>query len=209
MTNSTDLLKYVLTHTTKGNTQDVINAIDTYCSSNWMMNVGDVKGLILDTEVIKKKPARVLEIGTYCGYSAIRIARLLNDDAHLVTLEINKNNAKIAQQMIDHSGVSSKITVVVSDLKEYIHNLKDIEPFDLVFIDHWKDQYLPDFKLLETSGLLKCGTVIVADNILYPGAPDYKDYLMSNDKYDNVCHETLLEYTTDIEDQVLVSTKLS
>jgi catechol O-methyltransferase len=66
---------------------------------------------------------------------------------------------------------------------------------------------LSDFRILEIYGLIKPGTVIVADNILYPGAPDYKAYLMSNGDYENVCYETLLEYTSNIKDQVLVSVR--
>jgi catechol O-methyltransferase len=207
MPKSTDLLKYVMTNSIKGDAQNVLDVIDKFCSEQWMMNIGNLKGLILDDEVVKKAPARVLEIGTYCGYSAIRIARLLADGAHLYTLEINIENIKVAQQIITQAGLTNKITFVNSNLEKYIETMKAPEPFDLIFIDHWKDQYLSDFRILEIYGLIKPGTVIVADNILYPGAPDYKAYLMSNGDYENVCYETLLEYTSNIKDQVLVSVR--
>jgi len=207
MAKSEELLKYVLTNSKKGDTQNVIDVIDEFCNVQWMMNVGNIKGLILDDEVVKKVPKRVLEIGTYCGYSAIRMGRLLSADAHLYTLEVNILNIKIAQQIIDQAGLTDKITIIHGNLEKYIDQMKEPEPFDLIFIDHWKDQYLADFKLLEIYGLIKPGTVIVADNILYPGAPDYKAYLMSSGDYDNECYETFLEYTSDIKDQVLVSVR--
>ncbi len=142
---------------------------------------------------------------TYCGYSAIRISRLLKPDAHLYTLE-KYDTTDTAQSIIDHAGLTEKITIINSDLATYINKAEKIEPFDFIFIDHCKSEYLSDFHLMEKHGLIVGGTVIVADNILYPGAPDYKHYLLSSgDKYENVCYKTCLEYTDDIEDEILVS----
>jgi catechol O-methyltransferase len=57
------LKKHVLANSIKGNAENVINTIDLFCFDNWMMNIGNVKGLILDAEIKKKNPKRVLEIG--------------------------------------------------------------------------------------------------------------------------------------------------
>ena len=77
-----------------------------------------------------------------------------------------------------------------------------------VLIDHWKDVYLRDVKNLEASGLLRQGSVIVGDNILYPGAPDYLAYMQTSPLYRTVLHETLLEYQTTEKDAMSVSTVL-
>ena len=55
-----------------------MTTIDKFCwEEKWMMNVGDVKGKILDDAVNQTKPMKALELGTYCGYSSVRIGRLL------------------------------------------------------------------------------------------------------------------------------------
>ncbi len=59
---------------------------------------------------------------------------------------------------------------------------------DLVFIDHLKTVYLSDFLLLKEHGFLHPGTVIVADNVLVPGAPDYKAYMQKSSELRTVFH---------------------
>jgi len=179
-----------------------------------MMNIGDRKGLILDSEVKKlgNNATNLLEIGTYCGYSSIRIARLLPDHGHLYTLEVNPEYANIAKQIIDYAGLNPKITILEGPLSEKHNDIKllyKVDNFDLVFIDHCKDKYLSDFNLLEAEQFLKQGSVIVADNVLFPGSPDYLEYIQSNtDKYKSTCYDEMVEYANDIKDQVWVSIKL-
>ena len=201
----TNLVGYILKNAKRNDPLSVINTIDNYCKTHWMMNVGDVKGLILDGEVIKKNPQNVLEIGTFCGYSAIRIAYLLPPTGHLYTLEISPEKMHIAQWIIDYSGLSKKITIINSNLENYIKKSTKKIIFDLIFIDHNKTQYLSDLMLIEQAALISTGSVIVADNILYPGAPDYKKYVMTNNMYTSICHSTWLEYTNDIKDEMCVS----
>ena len=75
---------------------------------------------------------------------------------------------------------------------------------DFVFIDHWKDLYLKDLKLLESHGLLRKGTLILADNIIFPGAPDYLEYVQSSEKYQTELIHSTLEYS-DKEDAIAKS----
>ena len=72
--------------------------------------------------------------------------------------------------------MSNRITIhqgVLSDLRE---ELKKEGTFDMVFIDHIKNLYLSDFKMMEDWGLIVKGTVVMGDNIIYPGSPDYLEY---------------------------------
>jgi catechol O-methyltransferase len=87
------------------------------------------------------------------------------------------------------------------------HLSKDynIDSFDLIFIDHHKAVYLRDFKMLEEFGLIKSGTTIVADNVICPGAPDYLEYVRTNQNYTTKMHETTLEYKDNVRDGVEVS----
>lgn len=77
----------------------------------------------------------------------------------------------------------------------------------MVFIDHWKDLYVPDLKRLEEWRYFHEGTVIAADNILYPGAPEYAEYVRgATDKYDTRLIKAQIQFGAEaIEDGVEVS----
>ncbi|XP_075904031.1 catechol O-methyltransferase B [Nelusetta ayraudi] len=193
------LLGAVQKNATRGNPHSVLNAIDQFCRhTEWAMNVGDEKGCILDSVVSEVNPASVLELGTYCGYSTVRIARLLPPHAKLVTLEFNPHFAAIARQVISWAGVEEKVHLVEGASGDLIPRMKElfgVTAFDLVFLDHWKDRYLPDTKLMEECGLLRKGSVLLADNVICPGAPEYLDYVRSSQQYESQYFRSHLEYT--------------
>src|SRR5947209_3132178 len=111
------LAQYVRANARRGDLDDVIRTIDKFCyEQSFMINVGDEKGEILDAAVRRTTPQLVLELGTYCGYSALRVARQLGDGARLVSIEFNADNAAIARRIWDHAGVGDRLTVVVGTL---------------------------------------------------------------------------------------------
>lgn len=169
-------------------------------------SVGDVKGVLLDNELQKKKPKHVVELGGYMGYSALRIARQLAPGAHLTSVEISPIHAAFATKIIELAGCRDKVTVVVGTAETKIETLKKLGPIDLLFLDHLKTVYKSDTVLLEQAGLIQPGSVIVADNCLIPGCPDYVEYVMNHPQYDSVKHVTTLEYCNDV-DWVIVSTR--
>ncbi|XP_072537478.1 catechol O-methyltransferase A [Salminus brasiliensis] len=193
------MLKAVQKNATKGNPESVISAIDYFCQhSEWAMNVGDEKGAILDSVVSEVNPSTALELGTYCGYSAVRIARLLSPGTKLITVEFNPANAVIARQIIAFAGLQDKVILVEGPSGELIPKMKErfgITTFDFIFLDHWKDRYVPDTKLLEECGLLRKGTVLLADNVICPGAPEYLEYIRNNPRYESRYFPAHLEYT--------------
>ncbi len=84
------LADYVVQTAREGDLDDVIRAIDEYCyERSFMINVGDEKGAILDEAVRRARPSQLLELGTYCGYSALRMCRAMPDSARLVSIEFN------------------------------------------------------------------------------------------------------------------------
>ncbi|XP_035682397.1 catechol O-methyltransferase-like isoform X1 [Branchiostoma floridae] len=197
------VLRYVQQNASRGDPDSVLAAVDKFgWETEWAMNVGDVKGLILDRFVKETAPQTMLELGTYMGYSAIRVVRLLPETAKFLTVEFNPENAAIANEMIAFAGLQNRIIQITSDSADVIPQLKkkyDVDTFDMVFIDHWKDVYVRDIKLLETNNLLRKGTVVVADNIINPGAPEYADYVRTCGKYDSTFHESNFEYSDDID----------
>ena len=78
--------------------------------------------------------------------------------------------------MIEVAGLSSVVTIIQGKVSDVIPKLKSehyVTHVDFCFVDHWKDFYLSDVQLLEGSNLLRPGSRVVADNILYPGIPSY------------------------------------
>ncbi|XP_071333613.1 catechol O-methyltransferase A [Trachinotus anak] len=193
------LLQAVSINAVRGDPDSVITAIDHFCKhTEWAMNIGDEKGAILDSVVMETSPSTVLELGTYCGYSAVRITRLLPQATRLITVEMNPECACVARQVIQHAGLQDKVCVLEgksADLIPRMAKMFGIQTFDFVFLDHWKDCYLPDIRLLEDYSLLAQGSVVLADNVVCPGAPDYLNYIRSNLNYRSRFFQAHLEYT--------------
>ena len=82
---------------------------------------------------------------------------------------------------------------------------------DLVFIDHAKEAYLPDLRRILEQNWLRPGALVVADNIKFPGAPEYRAYMTENEgkRWRTIEHETHVEYQSVIKDLVLVSEYLA
>ena len=210
------LAAHVLANARAGDLDDAIRVIDEFCThQSIMMNVGDEKGLILDHAVQRTQPRRLLELGAYCGYSALRTVRVMPADARLYSVEINPANAAIARRIWDHAGVGDRATVVVGTLGDggtTINRLHHEHGFtegslDFVFVDHDKAAYLPDLERILAAGWLHRGSTVVADNIKVPGAPRYRAYMQAAEgtTWRTIEHHTHLEYQTLIADLVLES----
>lgn len=200
----------------QGDAADVIKVIDHFgYNDSLLINVGDKKGAILDSALTRAKPKIILELGTYVGYSAIRMAQKLPPDGHLYSVEFNADNAAIARKIIDHAGLSDRITIVVGTLGDGGKTANALETnhgftkgsVDFVFIDHAKEAYLPDLKLIMERGWLHRDSVVVADNIKFPGAPDYQAYMdkQENKLWRSQSHKSFVEYQSMISDIVLES----
>ena len=209
------LADYVVKRARRGDAADAIRIIDEYCyNESFMINVGDEKGQILDAAVVRANPRRVLELGTYCGYSALRMA-VAAPSAQIVSIEFNRANAEIARRILEHAGVGGRVTIVVGTLGDggtTIDALRRTHGFhpgsvDLAFIDHAKDAYLPDLQLIMQEGWLRPGALVVADNVKVPGAPEYHAYMAQNEGklWRTIEHPTHVEYQSVIKDLVLVS----
>ena len=210
------LQRYVLANARRGDVADVIRVIDQFAyTESFLINVGDEKGAILDAAIARAKPKRLLELGTYCGYSALRTVRAMPAEAHLVTIEFNAENAAIAQSLLDHANVSDRVTIVrgtLGDGGETVDTLKNKLGFgpatlDFAFIDHAKEAYLPDIELILREGWLRAGAVVVADNVKVPGAPEYHAFMKANEGkvFRTREHATHVEYQTLLKDIVLES----
>ncbi|MDE6446175.1 MAG: class I SAM-dependent methyltransferase [Alistipes sp.] len=132
---------------------------------------GHVQGRLLEMLVRMLRPQRVLEIGTFTGYSALSMAAGLEEGARLDTVEVDDELEEMAQSYFDRSPHGPKIRLHIGSALEIAPTLDG--PFDLVFIDGDKREY-PDYyrMLLGDDGgkaLVHSGTILVADNILWSG----------------------------------------
>jgi catechol O-methyltransferase len=212
------LARYVLANARPGDLGEAIRAIDRFAYEKaFLINVGDEKGQILDAAVRRARPKRILELGTYCGYSALRMAAAA-PEAQIVSIEFNAANADVARRIFAHAGAGARITVVVGTLGDggaTLRALRETHRFgagtvDFVFVDHAKDAYLPDLRRIEAEGWLHPGSVVVADNVKFPGAPAYRAYLKENEgrSWRTTEHPTHAEYQTLVKDLVLESVRL-
>ena len=159
------------------------------------MSVGPEKGPLL-SEMIGRIPegARVLELGAYCGYSAIMICQRLAPPGTLLSVEVSPANAEAARDTIAAAGFAERVDVRVGSSSEEIPKLQG--PFDLVFLDHWKDLYKTDLELLEEHGMLRPGSIVVADNTGDLFSPEtYLTYVRTCGRYDSESREARIEYS--------------
>ena len=200
----------------QGDPEDVIRVIDEFCMNrSVMINVGDEKGEILDRAVRRASPQLLLELGTYCGYSALRMARVMPAGARVCSIEFSPANAAIARRIWDHAGIGDQLTVVVGTLGDggsTIERLRTEHGFgegtvDFVFVDHDKAAYLPDLERILGERWLHPGSIVVADNVRFPGAPEYRAYLEAQQgkTWHTIEHDTHVEYQSLLKDLVLES----
>ena len=118
--------------------------------------------------VQEKKPHRVLEIGMAIGYSTLQIAANSADDVKITTMELSEERVKTARSYIARSNYADRIRILSGDAGELLTSevAKDA-PFDFVFIDAAKGQYVDYFRKVEP--LLSDSAVILADNVLFRG----------------------------------------
>ncbi|MCV7279179.1 O-methyltransferase [Mycolicibacterium flavescens] len=206
---------YVVAEARQGDLDDVIATIDRFAyQKSFLINVGDKKGELLDAAARRADPRLVLELGTYCGYGALRLARAA-PEARIYSVELAEANAEVARRVWAHAGVADRVTCVVGTIGDGGRTLDALAAehgfgpgrLDVLFLDHDKDAYLSDLLSMLDRGWLHPGSVVVADNVRLPGAPKYRAYMREQQGklFDTVEHKTHAEYQTLLPDLVLES----
>jgi caffeoyl-CoA O-methyltransferase len=142
----------------------VAAATRDFSTSHGMM-VGPVEGGFLALMVALTGARRVLEIGTFTGYSALSMAGALPDGGRIVTCEVNPEHAAVARRHFDASPFADRIDLRLGPALETVSGLPG--PFDLVFIDADKGNYLNYYEAVLPK--LADDGVILADNVLWSG----------------------------------------
>ena len=126
---------------------------------------GHIQGRLLSMLVAMIKPKRILELGTYVGYSAICLAENLPEDGKLITIDIDDEIEDMAREYINASPSASKIEFIVADALKWLEECN--ETFDLIFIDANKRHYIEYYNAVFDK--LTQGGFILADNTLWGG----------------------------------------
>eukprot|EP01126_Amoeba_proteus_P016187 TRINITY_DN17444_c0_g1_i1.p1 TRINITY_DN17444_c0_g1~~TRINITY_DN17444_c0_g1_i1.p1 ORF type:complete len:262 (-),score=24.63 TRINITY_DN17444_c0_g1_i1:47-832(-) len=209
------LLWHVNITAKKGDPASVINTVDTFCyNQHWMMHMGEQKAEVVKNELRKAKelfkknhPGErfcVVELGSYCGYSATVIASHLNveDGDHLYCIEVSAECARWTRRMLEYGNLLNRVTVINSAANDVDRWKEQINSafIDFLFIDHDKAAYYTDLIEIERNGLLRSGSVVVADNVLSFNRPkvDYLNHVRKpyGPYHSSVLYEGYLEYTT-------------
>lgn len=133
--------------------------------SSPQMLSGPVVGRLLEMLVFALRPRKVLEIGTYAGYSALAMAPALAPDGVIVTCEISEQHAQFARRHIEASPYADRIEIRVGPALTTVHALEG--PFDFVFIDADKTGYRDYYEAV--LGKLSAHGMIAVDNTLRSG----------------------------------------
>ena len=165
--NKMTLEEYISLHTSPEN--EVLEAItrDTHVHIlNPHMLSGHVQGRVLSMLSHMIRPKRILELGTFTGYSALCLAEGLAEGGRLITIEHNDELEETIQRNLSRSPLCERIELRIGDCKLVIGDLKD-QVFDLVFIDADKREYCAYLEAIYP--LVPVGGCILADNTLWDG----------------------------------------
>ena len=164
------LEEYISSHSTAEN--EVLEAItrDTHVHIlNPHMLSGHVQGRVLSMLSHMIQPKRILELGTFTGYSALCLAEGLAEGGKLITIEHNDELEETIQRNVAKSPLSDRIELVIGDAVERVNELRNegVNEFDLVFIDADKREYCAYLDAVYP--LVPIGGFILADNTLWDG----------------------------------------
>lgn len=155
---------------------------------------------IMGEYLTKKKPEKMLEIGTAVGYSAICFTKFLAENGYIDTIEREQERVKEAKENIKKVGVEDKIRIYEGEAVEILPTLN--EKYDAIFIDAAKGKY--PFFLKESLRMIQPDGIIFADNILYKG------YVMSdyNKHKQRTAVRNLREYIKEVSENPNLETKI-
>ncbi|MEW5845802.1 MAG: O-methyltransferase [Bacteroidota bacterium] len=158
--------EYLKNHTTP--VDEVLEELTrhTYLTTyNPRMLSGPIQGKFIEMICRMVTPNRVLEIGTFTGYSTICIARALTEGKHIDTIEVNDELKETIEYYIEKAGVSGKVNLIIGNALEIIPTLP--HKYDLIYIDGEKKEYPQYLNLCLEK--LNNGGFLIADNVLWNG----------------------------------------
>ncbi len=163
---SEDIEKYLINNTSAEDSLLSELRRETHLKTVYpQMLSGPLQGKVLELFSKMIRPDRILEIGTFTGYSALCLVKGLATGGKMHTIEVDPEMALFAEKYFEKSGQNNQIVLHTGDAMDIIKSL--VEQFDLVFIDAGKEQYIDYFNLV--FGKVRAGGYIITDNVLWSG----------------------------------------
>ena len=134
---------------------------------NPRMISGHIQGKLLEMIVRMIRPQRILEIGTFTGYSALSMAAGLPDGGVIDTCEVDDELEMMILDFFTRSKYADRLNLHIGSALEIVPQIGEV--YDMVFIDGDKREYLAYYNMLFENNLVKSGSWILADNILWYG----------------------------------------
>ncbi|HJQ74373.1 MAG TPA: O-methyltransferase [Gaiellaceae bacterium] len=157
---------------------------------NHGMMVGLLEGAFLNFLVYAKQPRRVLEVGTFTGWSSIAMARALPPGGSLVTCDVNEETTAVARRYAEEAGVADRIDFRVGPGLETLATLEG--PFDLAFVDADKEGYVDYYEAILPK--LAPGGLLAADNTLFGSDADGGEIAQAMTRFnEHVLHDERVE----------------
>mmetsp|Transcript_7675 Transcript_7675/g.16149 ORF Transcript_7675/g.16149 Transcript_7675/m.16149 type:complete len:500 (+) Transcript_7675:268-1767(+) len=214
----------------------IMKSIDDYCfRKQWMFHVGNEKSAVIanfleggiDAFVernqtkkgVQKNKYVCVELGTYCGYSALVLASTLQKallkygedafDFHIYTTEISSKFLNVATNIIRLSKMEKYVTTILieddASLSETLkrHLPEDSDGIDFLLLDHAKNLYLPNLLELESAELIRQHSRVCADNVVFNRLDDYRNHMKKWEKekvVETSLEEMNLEYSNNLKD---------
>ncbi|MCC6722357.1 MAG: O-methyltransferase [Bacteroidia bacterium] len=163
-----NIMNYCLEHSSEQG--EILNEIErqTYLKQiNPRMLSGHLQGNFLKLIVTILNPKKVLEIGTFTGYSAVCIASALNEDSEFHTIEIDEELENTIITNFINAKVEKKVKLHIGNALQLISEIHNNINFDLIFIDADKENYPEYFNLLKNK--INKGGILITDNVLWSG----------------------------------------
>ena len=171
--NPTDILPFIFSKSKAGDAESVLSAMDQFASYYPMYKLTPAKADILKMAVVSCNPSHILEIGSFLGYSAIKIAACMPSTATLTCIEGNPQNVAVINEILGFAfrsredilhrirlinGISTSVISRAESTESMLPQIPSTalstSVFDLVFLDHDKDCYRKDLQLLGTISTL-------------------------------------------------------
>ncbi|CAJ1337936.1 unnamed protein product [Effrenium voratum] len=174
-------LHYILNHGRHQDVPKIHKAIEAFTREQelWLKLAGDEKGAVLDKVLaLQGKAKLVVEVGLYVGYSSTRMASQMKQwGGRVISMEVDPYHAAIARNTIEWAGLSDYIEIWCGHSENLIPRLKEMrlpeKSIDILFFDQQGTKMHLDLQRIVDFNMLSDSAIVVGDNVLRPGAPQF------------------------------------
>ena len=180
----------------------VIEAIEQEALDSFVPILRKETQSFLKVMMLMNRPARVLEVGTAVGFSAILMSEYLPEGSHITTIENYEKRIPIARNNFKRAGKEEQITLIEGDALEVMKTLEG--PYDFIFMDAAKGQYI--HYMPETVRLLSDGGILMSDNVLQDG--DIIESRFAVERRNRTIHSRMRDYLYELKHSDVLETSI-